>query len=178
MNEHRSIKTYLDLTTLSLNDQTKFRLNDVDKIKNCFDFEREAAIKKLSKLVASLEYMDKILIVLSAASGGVSIISHLSVIGISAGIISSIFILMFTLITGIIKKLLKETRKKRTNHSKIIMLAKSKLNSIENVMSQAFIDLEISHEEFKTIVGEKQKYDKMKENIRNKKDGDEFSENE
>ena len=58
------------------------------------------------------------------------------------------------------------------------MLAKSKLNSIENVMSQAFIDLEISHEEFKTIVGEKQKYDKMKENIRNIKDGDEFSENE
>ena len=58
------------------------------------------------------------------------------------------------------------------------MLAKSKLNSIENVMSQAFIDLEISHEEFKTIVGEKQKYDKMKENIRNIKDGDEFSGNE
>ena len=73
MNEHRSIKTYLDLTTLSLNDQTKFRLNDVDKIKNCFDFEREAVFKKLSKLVASLEYMDKILILLSATSGGVNI---------------------------------------------------------------------------------------------------------
>ena len=178
MKEHRSIKTYSDLTTLSLNDQTKFRLNDVDKIKNYFDFEREAVIKKLSKLVASLEYMDKILIVLSESSGGVSIISHLSVIGISAGIISSIFILVFTLITGVIKKLLKETRKKKTKHSKIIMLAKGKLNSIENLMSQAFIDLEISHEEFKAIVGEKQKYDKMKENIRNKKDGDKFSENE
>ena len=48
-----------------------------------------------------------------------------------------------------IKKLLKETRKK---HSKIIMLAKSKLNSIESLMSQALIDLNIIHEEFKTTV--------------------------
>ena len=48
-----------------------------------------------------------------------------------------------------IKKLLKETRKK---HSKIIMFAKSKLNSIESLMSQALIDLDIIHEEFKTTV--------------------------
>ena len=57
------------------------------------------------------------------------------------------------------------------------MLAKSKLISIETLMSQALIDLEISHEEFKTIVNEKEKYDQMKENIRNKKDKDELSEN-
>ena len=47
------------------------------------------------------------------------------------------------------------------------MLAKSKLNSIETLMSQALIDLGISHEEFKTIVNEKEKYEKMKESIRN-----------
>ena len=70
------------------------------------------------------------------------------------------------LTTGIIKKLLKETRKKKKKHS-IIMLAKSKLNSIETLMSQALIDLDISHEEFKTIVNEKEKYDQMKESIRN-----------
>ena len=46
------------------------------------------------------------------------------------------------------------------------MLAKSKLNSIETLKSQALIDLEISHEEFKTIVNEKEKYEKMKEDIR------------
>ena len=44
-------------------------------------------------------------------------------------------------------------------------------------MSQSSIDLDISHEEFKTIVNEKGKYDQMKESIRNKKNGDEFSEN-
>ena len=57
------------------------------------------------------------------------------------------------------------------------MLAKSKLNSIETLKSQALIDLEISHEEFKTIVNEKEKYEQMKENIRNTKSRDELSEN-
>ena len=47
------------------------------------------------------------------------------------------------------------------------MLAKSKLNSIETLVSQALIDLEISHEEFITILKEKDKYEKMKENVRN-----------
>ena len=57
------------------------------------------------------------------------------------------------------------------------MLAKSKLNSIETLMSQALIDLDISHEEFKTIVNEKEKYQQMKEIIRNTKSRDELSEN-
>ena len=57
------------------------------------------------------------------------------------------------------------------------MLAKSKLNSIETLMSPALIDLEISHEELKTIVNEKEKYDKIKENIKNTKSRDELNEN-
>ena len=47
------------------------------------------------------------------------------------------------------------------------MLVKSKLNSIESLVSQALIDMEISHEEFITILKEKDKYEKMKENVRN-----------
>ena len=49
MNELSSIKTYLDLSTLSLNDQTKFTLNEINKIKDYFEFkirETEAVIKK------------------------------------------------------------------------------------------------------------------------------------
>ena len=57
------------------------------------------------------------------------------------------------------------------------MLAKSELNSIEPLMYQALIDLDISHEEFKTIVNEKDKYEQMKESIRNIKSRDELSEN-
>ena len=57
------------------------------------------------------------------------------------------------------------------------MLAKSKLNSIETLISQALIDLDISHEEFKTIVNEKENYEQMKESIRNTKSRDELREN-
>ena len=57
------------------------------------------------------------------------------------------------------------------------MLAKSKLNSIETLMSQAVIDLDISHEEFKTIVSDKEKYEQMKESIGNTKSRNELSEN-
>ena len=45
------------------------------------------------------------------------------------------------------------------------MLAKSKLNSIETLISQALIDMEISHKEFVTILNEKNKYDKIKNNL-------------
>ena len=45
------------------------------------------------------------------------------------------------------------------------MLAKSKLNSIETLISQALIDIEIGHEEFVTILKEKDKHEKMKENL-------------
>ena len=57
------------------------------------------------------------------------------------------------------------------------MLAKSKLNSIETLICHTLIDWDISHEEFKTIVNEKEKYEQMKENIRNTKSRDKLSEN-
>ena len=48
------------------------------------------------------------------------------------------------------------------------MLAKSKSNSIDTLISQALIDMDISHEEFITILKEKDRYERMKENIRDK----------
>ena len=125
MNELRPVKTYSDLSTLSLNDQTKFRLNEINKIKDYFEFEikeRETVIKKLSKYTAVLDYTDKTIILLSATSGGISIISFTNVIGIPAGVISASLTLVFSLTTGIIKKLLKETRKKKKNIVKLLCL--------------------------------------------------------
>ena len=61
-------------------------------------------------------------------------------------IASASFTLVFSLTTEIIKKLLKITRNKKKNHNKIAMVAKSKLNSIETLISQALIDFEISQE--------------------------------
>ena len=56
------------------------------------------------------------------------------------------------------------------------MLPKSKLNSIETLISQSLIELEIIHEEFKIIMNEKAKYEQMKKNIRNVKSNDEKDE--
>ena len=58
------------------------------------------------------------------------------------------------------------TRNKKKKHDKILMLAKSRLNSIEALISQALIDMEISHEEYITVLKEKDKYEKMKGNLR------------
>ena len=57
-----------------------------------------------------------------------------------------------------IKKLLNITRNKKKKHDQILMLAKSKLNSIETLISQALINLDISHEEFIRILKKKDKY--------------------
>ena len=70
--------------------------------------------------------------------------------------------------TGIIKKLLSTTIKKKEKHDQILMLAKSKYNSIEALISQALNDLNVSHEKFITILNEKERYERMKENIRDK----------
>ena len=104
---------------------------------------------------------------LSAASSRVCIISSASVVGAPVGIASASFTLIFSLTTGIVKKLLNITRNKKKKHDKILMLAKSKLSSIETLVSQALIDMEISHEEFNAIIREKPKYERMKENMRN-----------
>ena len=81
-----------------------------------------------------------------------------SVVGAPVGIANASFILSFSLTTGIVKKLLSIIRNKKKKHYKILMLAKSKLNSIETLISQAMIDKEISHEEFIAIFKEKDKY--------------------
>ena len=104
---------------------------------------------------------------MSATSGAVSIISFTTIIGAPVGIESLSFTLIFSLTTGKIKKLLSITRNLKKKHDKVLVLPKSKLNSIGTLVSQALIDMEISNEEFITILNEKDKYEKMKENVRN-----------
>ena len=70
---------------------------------------------------------------------------------------------------------MKIKRNKNKNHNKIVILAKSKLNSIETLIFQALIDLEISHEEFKTMLNEEENYKRLKENIRMMKNNDELN---
>ena len=157
-----------EIDKTELTDQTKLRLYEIQNIENYFINqinERKSCSKKLSKYVTIFDYTDKILIFLSATTSRISIISFTSVIGTSVGIVSANFTLIFSLSTRIIKKLLNMTRKKKKKHDKILVLAKSKFNSIKTLISQALSDLDISHEEFKMILNEKDKYEKMKYNL-------------
>ena len=122
--------------------------------------------QKLNKYISAFDYFDKTLIVLSATSGGTSIISFSSVIGAPAGIASASLGLVFSLTTGIIKLFLKITRKKKKKHNKIVMLARGKLNSTEALIFQALIGLGINHEEYKSFNNEEKNYRILKENIR------------
>ena len=122
--------------------------------------------KRLNKYIAFCDYFDKPLIVLSATSGSISVASFATVIGTPIGITSASLSLTFSLSTGIVKKLLKTTRNKTKKHNKIIMLARSKLNSIESKVSEALINSEISHEDFMVIINEEKKYQELKESIR------------
>ena len=95
MNKSNSIGA-IDKTDLS--EQTKFRLDEISKIENYFHEEinqRKSCSKKLSKYVTAFDYIDKILIVLSATSSGVCIISFASVVGAPVEIASAIFTLFF-----------------------------------------------------------------------------------
>ena len=120
MNESNFIKT---INRTNLTEQTKFRLNEIGKIENYFYEEinqRKSCSKKLSKskYVAVFDYIDKILIVLSATTGEVSICSFTSIVGAPVGISSAIFTLIFSLTTEITKALLSTTRKKKMKKMK------------------------------------------------------------
>ena len=153
-----------------LNNQTQFRLEKLNKIEDYFIAEireREQMSKKLSKDIAAFDYFDKIIITLSATSGGVSsgvlIVSITTVIEVSANFLSASFSLVFSLTTGIIKKLLQIARNKMKKHKKIVVLARNKLNSIETLASKVLIDYEISNEEYEPIINEEKNYRKMKD---------------
>ena len=159
-----------EIDKTNLTEETKIRLNKIAEIENYFIQminQRKSCSKKFSKYVTAFDYIDKILLVLSATSGGVYIIFFASVVGAPVGIAGASFTLIFSLTTGIIEKLLSITRNKNKKHHKILTLAKIKLNSIETLVSQALIDMEISHGEFVAIFKEKDEYEKMKENVGN-----------
>ena len=116
-----------EINKINLSEQTKFQLSEIIGIENYFHQkinQRKSYSKKLNKYVTAFDYIDKVLIVLSATSGGVSIILFTSIIGTSVGIASASFTLTFSLTTGIAKKLLNIKRKQKKKHDKILMLAK------------------------------------------------------
>ena len=142
-NLNATLRNAFPLNATPLSHQQHFRLNKINEIKDYFVAEikqRELMSKRLRKYIPSFDYFDKSLIVLSATSGSIPIASFGTVIGTPVGITSSNHSLLFSLSTRIVKKLLKTTRNKKKNYNKIIMLARSKLNSIESKVFEALIN--------------------------------------
>ena len=119
--------------------------------------------KTLSKY--TFEYLDQSLIIFSVATRSISIASFSTAIGAPVGIMSAICSLAFSITIGCVKTLLKTIRDQKKKHKKIVMWARSKLNSIEGKISEAFINNEISHEGFMTILNEEIKYRELKKSI-------------
>ena len=155
-----------------LNDLTKFRLDEINKIKDYLNSEikeRKYIVKKISKYIVAFDYADKLFITLSASFVTLSIVSHATIVGIPVGIAGASLTVIFTATTGIVKKLLNGTRKKKKKHNKIIALARSKLNMIETLISRVLTDFDISLEEFLKIIYEKNNYEQIRDNIRSVK---------
>ena len=113
------LKEYLKVNNIiELTDVNKYRLDEINKIRDYFDNEikeRKNIIKKLNKYLVSFDYLDKIFITLSASFGTLSIASQATVVGIPADITGASLTLIFKIGTGISKSLLKVSKKEKRN---------------------------------------------------------------
>ena len=94
-------------SNLELNDLTKFRLGEINNIKDYLNLEikeRKDIAKKISKYIVAFDYANKRFITLSASFGTLSIASHATIVGIPVGIAGACLTLIFTITTGVVKK--------------------------------------------------------------------------
>ena len=150
----------------------EFRLKNIDETRNYLIEEinqNELMSQNLKKICTTLNYIEHFLILASTITGCVSISAFASLVGIPIGITSSAIGLKICAITAGIKKYKSIIKKKKKKHDKIVLLAKSKLNSIEVLISKALIDSNISHDEFVLINNVLKEYEDMKKVMKNLK---------
>ena len=148
----------------------EFKLKTIDEIRNYLTEEinqYELMSKKHKKVRGNLNYIEHSLIVIYTITGCVSISAFASLVGIAIGITSSAIELKICVITAGIKKYKSIIKKKKKKHDKTVLLAKSKLNSIEILISKALIDSNISHDEFVLINNVLKEFYDTKEEINN-----------
>ena len=124
--------------------------------------------KKHKKVFRVLNYIEHLLILISTVSGCASISSLASLVCIPIGITISAIVLKICVITAGFKKYKSISKKK--NHDKMVLLAKSKLNSIEVLISKALIDSNSSHDEFALTKNVLKEFYDIKEEIKNSND--------
>ena len=136
------------------------------------------SLKKLTKINWLVEttkrfvqiiYVEHFLILASAITGCISVYAFASLLGIPIGIKSFAIGLKMCGVAAWIKRYESIIKKKKKNCDKIVLLAKSKLNSIEVLVSKALIDSNISYDEFVLVNNVLKEYGDMKEEIKNLK---------
>ena len=128
----------------------EFRLKNIDETRNYLIEEinrNELMSKKHKKVCTTLNYIEHFLILASTITGCISISAFASLLGIPIGITSSAIGLKICAITAGIKKYKSIIKKKKKKHDKIVLLAKSKWNSIKFLIFKALIDSNISYDE-------------------------------
>ena len=161
---HETPRMYPNLNA-NLSNEQQFRLNKINEIKDYFVAqinERELMSERLTKYIVSFDYFDKSLIVWSVATSSISVASFTTIIGEPIGMMSASCSLAFSITTGFVKRFLKTTGNKNKKHNKIVMLARSKLNSIESKIYEPLKKNEIIHEGFMTIMSEEKKISRTK----------------
>ena len=147
----------------------EFRLKNINEIINYFleEIKQNKLMSRNHKQVCTtINYVEHFLILASTITGCISISALTSFIGIPIGITSSIIALKFCAIAAGIKKYKSIIKKKKEKQHKIVLLTKSKLNSIKVFISKALIDSVISHDEFVLINNVVKEYSEMKEKIK------------
>ena len=147
-----------------------FRLKNIDEKRNFFLKEIEQndlIIRKHKKVCTTLNYIEHFLILVSTITGCISMSAFSSLLGIPIGSTSSAIGLKFCAITAEIKKYKSIIKKQK--HDKIVLLAKSNLNSTELVVCKAFMDSNISHDKFVLINNVLKEKDNMNEEIKSLK---------
>ena len=148
----------------------EFTLKNIDETRNYLIEEtnwKELLSKKHKKVCTTLNYIEHFLILASTITGCILISAFTSLIGISIGITSSLIELKICALAAGIKKYYSIFKKKKKKYDKIVLLAKSKLNRIEVLVSKALIGSVINHDEFFLINNVIKEYKKMKEEFKN-----------
>ena len=139
------------IETISLNEQTNYRLIEIGKIKDHLEQEikhHQLLISKLSKYLTGFDYAGKILTVFLTIFSGTNIFAHVKGEKQLLGLIASVFSLLFGLSSGVVKKLQQETKTRKKKHNRILYLAKNKLYCVEMLVSKSVMDGIIDHNLF------------------------------
>ena len=119
------------------------------------------------KVCKTLNYIEHILSLAPTINGCISISAFASFLGIPMGTTSSVIDLKLCAIAAGIKKYKLIIKKKKKKHDRIVLLATSKLDNTEDLISKAFINSNISHDEFVLINNVLKEHDNTKEETKN-----------